>query len=534
MAHDLPPALAAALRPALPDLAQDIIAAIGREVPDYARPLEGPFGRALRVGVERALARFVDGIEDPAAGDGGAREIYVALGRGEMRGGRSLDALLSAYRIGARLAWERFVAAGEAAGHEPRTLYRLASAIFDYIDGISAESVEGFTEERAAAEGERQRRRRALARLLARDDVAAEEIRDLARLAAWPRPAALAALVVGDGSRRRARRRSPRLAAGRGRRSPPPRARSPSPGSPTREAPGRRAQLEAALDGVPAALGPDAWRPSAPPLSLARARAAHALVARRPRRRTARSSSPTSTCPPCSCTAATARSRPTSPRARSRRSTSCAPARAGACARRCAPGSTIPARSRAWPASCTSTRRPCATASRSCASSSASASTTPTRASSSRSRCARSRRRSSRFVRPRGVLRHFATRTSRKGVVPRRGRPRSSSEANHYDLVAVSGTNSTTVREPRAAEDDRPRPRRRSLPSLDAQLAAQRRRRSLLRRRELRGAGGSLSRPQGRQAIGAQRLGAHVAAGEQQPDEAPARRAIALGRRHVR
>ena len=117
-----------------------------------------------------------------------------------MRAGRSLDALLSAYRLGARLAWERFVAAGEAAGHEPRTLYRLASAIFDYIDGISAESVEGFTEERAAAEGERQRRRRALARLLARDDVAPEEVRDLARLAGWARPAALAALVVGDGT----------------------------------------------------------------------------------------------------------------------------------------------------------------------------------------------------------------------------------------------------------------------------------------------------------------------------------------------
>ena len=57
MANDLPPALAAALRPALPDLAQDIIVAIGSEVPAYARPLEGPFGRALRIGVERAPMR---------------------------------------------------------------------------------------------------------------------------------------------------------------------------------------------------------------------------------------------------------------------------------------------------------------------------------------------------------------------------------------------------------------------------------------------------------------------------------------------
>jgi PucR C-terminal helix-turn-helix domain len=274
MAHDLPPALAGALRPALPDLAQDIIAAIGREVPPYARPLEGPFGRALRVGVERALTRFVDGIEDPGADDGGAREIYVALGRGEMRAGRSLDTLLSAYRIGARLAWERFVAAGEAAGHEPRTLYRLASAIFDYIDGISAESVEGFTQERAAAEGERQRRRRALARLLARDDVAPEEVRDLARLAAWAPPATVAALVVGDGTGDDpdADRLASRLGAGAIAAAEGPLAIA---WVPDPEAPGRRAQLESALDGVPAALGPAVATERAP-LSLVRARAAHA------------------------------------------------------------------------------------------------------------------------------------------------------------------------------------------------------------------------------------------------------------------
>jgi hypothetical protein len=276
MGHELPPELATALRPALPDLAQEIIAAIGRDVPDYARPLEGPFGRALRVGVERALRRFVDAIEDPASDDGGAREIYVALGRGEMRAGRSLDALLSAYRIGARRAWEHFVAAGEAAGHEPHTLYRLASAIFDYIDGISAESVEGFTQERAAAEGERQRRRRALARLLTRDDVVADEVRDLARQAGWSRPATLAALVVGEvsGEEPDADRVASRLGGG---------AIAVADGAltiawvPDPQAPGRRAQLEAALDGAPAALGPAVAIERAP-FSLARARATHALV----------------------------------------------------------------------------------------------------------------------------------------------------------------------------------------------------------------------------------------------------------------
>jgi hypothetical protein len=282
MSPDLPPSLAAALRPVLPELTDAIIAAIGTEVPAYARRLEGAFGRALRVGVRTALARFVDGIQDPAGEDPDARRLYVELGRAEFRGGRSLDALLSAYRIGARLAWERFVAAGEAAGHEPATLYRLASAIFSYIDGISADSVEGFTQERAETEGERQRRRRALARLLARDDVSIEEIHDLARLAAWPRPAALAALVLGglagDGNGNGESLEADRLASRLGGD-----AIAEVEGTiavawlPDPEAPGRRAQLAAALDGTPAALGP------AVPLaraahSLARARAAHALM----------------------------------------------------------------------------------------------------------------------------------------------------------------------------------------------------------------------------------------------------------------
>jgi hypothetical protein len=313
MSAELPPSLAAALRPALPELSDAIIAAIGEEVPAYARPLEGPFGRALRVGVRTALARFVNGIEDPSSEDGEARRLYVELGRAEFRGGRSLDALLSAYRLGARMAWERFVAAGEAAGHEPATLYDLASAIFSYIDGISADSVEGYAQERAETEGERQRRRRALARLLARADVAIEEVHDLARLAGWPRPTSVAALVVGgpvngdgDAGKREEGDRNGGRNGGRGRGGAngtgegagasteppdPDRLASRLGGDaiaategpttvawvPDPEAPGRRAQLEAAVEGTPAALGPAVGLARAAH-SLARARTTHALM----------------------------------------------------------------------------------------------------------------------------------------------------------------------------------------------------------------------------------------------------------------
>src|SRR3954469_22771615 len=99
-----------ALRPELPALADEIVEAIRREVPEYARPLRGDFGRGIRAGVEEALKQF--GLPGGAA----RGEVYGALGRGELREGRSLDALQSAYRIGARVAWRRLSGAAERAG----------------------------------------------------------------------------------------------------------------------------------------------------------------------------------------------------------------------------------------------------------------------------------------------------------------------------------------------------------------------------------------------------------------------------------
>ena len=61
----LPPESAAVLRPALPGVGEAILAAIRAEVPEYARPLTGAFGRDVRRGVDVALRRFVDALEDP-------------------------------------------------------------------------------------------------------------------------------------------------------------------------------------------------------------------------------------------------------------------------------------------------------------------------------------------------------------------------------------------------------------------------------------------------------------------------------------
>jgi len=154
----VPPEAADVLRPVLPGLANEMIAAIAREVPGYARAMEGEFGQVLRLGVEVALNRFVDLLADPEPDAAGSRRTYVDLGRGEFQAGRSLDALLAAYRVGARLAWRRFVDAGVAGGLSPNAIYALGEAIFAYIDELSAESAEGYAEEQTAAAGESERR----------------------------------------------------------------------------------------------------------------------------------------------------------------------------------------------------------------------------------------------------------------------------------------------------------------------------------------------------------------------------------------
>ena len=280
----IPPEVASVLRPVLRDLADETIRAIGREVPDYSRPLEGRLGVTLRYGTERALRRFVDSIEAPTAVSERDRRIYFELGRLEMREGRTLNALLAAYRVGAQIAWRHFVEAGVRANLQPTILYRLGEAIFAYIDDISGESIEGYAAEQSAAAGERQRRHARLVFLLAANPpAAAEEVRAAAMRAAWRPPALIAALVVdGIDSERLASRLGPGAVAapldgpdaatGDGRRQRV-LAFVPDPGGP-----GRRAQLEQAVADHPAALGPAVALAGAP-RSAERARRALSLSA---------------------------------------------------------------------------------------------------------------------------------------------------------------------------------------------------------------------------------------------------------------
>jgi len=251
----LPASVADVIEPELDAITEEIMATIAREVPEYARPFEGSFGRGVRTGVTEALGQFLALIRSPSGARGPGREVYVALGRGELRQGRTLDSLQSAYRVGARVAWRRVAEAARRAGLDPETISLLAESIFAYIEEISADSVEGYAEARSMAEDERRRRRRELVELLVRDPPAEEaDLRAAAAAADWRLPETAAALAVqGEALDRLARRLPPDALTGRIDRAgcvilPDP------------DGPGRAAELDRAVAERPtaAALGPPA------------------------------------------------------------------------------------------------------------------------------------------------------------------------------------------------------------------------------------------------------------------------------------
>lgn len=195
----LPAQVQADLKRALPQVAADAVEAIIAEVPSYAEAREYMVGN-IETAVQVALGSFLTiaaRADDPSTPLGPAREASYALGRGEARSGRSMDALLSAYRIGARVSWRELSAVGVNAGMSAPLLAQFAELVFAYIDELSAASVAGHADELASAERMQQRQRERLALDLVRgapDEVVSRR----ADRAGWNLPRLVTVLLLRE------------------------------------------------------------------------------------------------------------------------------------------------------------------------------------------------------------------------------------------------------------------------------------------------------------------------------------------------
>jgi len=196
----LPEEVVDMLRAQLPEVAARTVAAVTAEVPQYGDGLSEDMATGIAAGVEMALAAFLrlaagSDEQDPTSVLDAAVEGAYELGRAEARSGRSMDALLSAYRVGARVAWREQGEAAVEHGVSATSVVGFAALVFAYIDELSAASAAGHAAELANTERIRTRHLGELGQALLAG-APADVLLARAERAAWSPPETLTAVLL--------------------------------------------------------------------------------------------------------------------------------------------------------------------------------------------------------------------------------------------------------------------------------------------------------------------------------------------------
>lgn len=186
-----PPAaeLHAALVPMVPVIVEAAITAIRAGDPGIST---GGMERNLRLGLLDAVDRWFEiGPASPAS------DVHFRLGRAQARAERTLDELMSFYRIAGQTMWHRLTELGSLRGIPPEHLYRLAESGFGCFDEISTQATAGFVEEKSHLADAAQSRRGELLRLLLSEPPVSSETLWGAAQAAGIEYSPIVALYVG-------------------------------------------------------------------------------------------------------------------------------------------------------------------------------------------------------------------------------------------------------------------------------------------------------------------------------------------------
>jgi hypothetical protein len=197
---DLDAVIVDALRAKLPAVAEQTVAAVTAEVPSYAGAFAGRMGETIQNAVRLALGTFLHWVtrpehSDPNATLAPALEGAYELGRGEARDGRSMDALLSAYRVGARVSWRELSATAVEGNLPGATIAKFAELVFAFIDELSAASVSGHADELATSGRVRERYLDRLSQNILAGEPA-EILTASAERASWTPPTTLTAVLL--------------------------------------------------------------------------------------------------------------------------------------------------------------------------------------------------------------------------------------------------------------------------------------------------------------------------------------------------
>lgn len=190
----LPPDTAAMLRPHIIPVADHVLRELRRLLPELGRPAGSAAVTVEAVSrtIRQCLAATGPSASDPAAPVSGRdwAMTFRAIGRKEFRAGRSLDRVLSAYRVAGRSAWRYLASVARHADLGPELICMTAEAIFATIEEICSLIVSGYSEERVRSAGTAEpQRARLLALLLSEPAPTSQEIATCAEAAGCRCPA---------------------------------------------------------------------------------------------------------------------------------------------------------------------------------------------------------------------------------------------------------------------------------------------------------------------------------------------------------
>jgi hypothetical protein len=188
----------------LPDLLDEVRIQLSHSWPDYAEFLAEEQAEVTG-SAEAFMLWLIDmaehGTERPHERPIGYQlELFEEIGRVQWREGREISALLSAYQVGARVAWRYVSGAALETGVEPDTLAALAEAVFAFVDQLSSASARGYVMEQSQSAAERELLRDEVVELLLSDRSNTAAVRAAAARAGWTVPQEAAVILLATNS----------------------------------------------------------------------------------------------------------------------------------------------------------------------------------------------------------------------------------------------------------------------------------------------------------------------------------------------
>lgn len=197
--------LASATAERLPRMLDDVTRLLSHDWPDYADFIVTERDEVL-VTAQMFLHRLMKmakwditelpGVSDQPPEQLSEQPVFEEIGRAQWQQGRDLTSLLSAYQIGARVAWHHVADAALQVGVPSDVFASLAEAVFIFIDQLSSASARGYVLEQSEAAAARERLRDELGNMLLSDRSDSGAIRAVAARVDWPLPREAAVILV--------------------------------------------------------------------------------------------------------------------------------------------------------------------------------------------------------------------------------------------------------------------------------------------------------------------------------------------------